>query len=360
LGAIRKLANGTGASVAASSKSCSSYAGCELEPAADAAAVAASADLVVAVVGLGNTEHEGGDRSGLTLPGCPGGCAGGVGESQTALLAAVRAAMVLPHQRLVLVLVSAGPVALTNVSMFDAVLYAGYGGQSAGFGAVDIMWGAVSPSGRFPLTVYEAAYPTKVGPILDYSTTSGVGRTYRYLNESASPPLFKFGFGLSYASFTYAALVISGPSFDGRGGGGDSGDSSGSSGVVTATVTVTNNSPKGSPTWGGSGATEIPQLYVTVPRQPGALPVPKLALQGFTRVQLQAATSTHVTFTLHPGQYCTVEATGRCTVFPGEYTIAVGGHQPGDVLGEATSNVVLGTFRVAAEDAFTLPRPTDG
>ena len=42
------------------------------------------------------------------------------------------------------------------------------------------MWGAVSPSARFPVTVYEADYLSKVGPILDYSSTSGVGRTYRY------------------------------------------------------------------------------------------------------------------------------------------------------------------------------------
>ena len=72
---------------------------------------------------------------------------------------------------------TARPVAITDLEDFDAVLYSGLGGQAAGYGVADVMWGAVSPSGRFPVTVYEPDYLTKVGPILDYSTTSGVGRT---------------------------------------------------------------------------------------------------------------------------------------------------------------------------------------
>jgi hypothetical protein len=54
-----------------------------------------------------------------------------------------------------------------------------YGGQEAGHGATDVMFGSVSPSARLPVTVYEEGYLGKVGNILDYSTTSGVGRTYR-------------------------------------------------------------------------------------------------------------------------------------------------------------------------------------
>ena len=199
---VQSIANLTGAVLKTSSTSCSSQDGCAVENIADAAKLAADADLVIAVVGLGNTEHEGGDRPDLTLPGCPGrgSCPGGISQDQNALLKAVRATMTKPHQKLVLVLVSAGPVALTNISDYDAVLYAGLGGQAAGYGLVDVMWGARSPSGRFPVTVYEADYLNKVGPILDYSSTSGVGRTYRYLDTQKSPPIFKFGFGLSYVS----------------------------------------------------------------------------------------------------------------------------------------------------------------
>jgi hypothetical protein len=199
---VQSMANLTGAVMKTSSKTCSSHDGCDVENAADAAKLAADADLVLAVVGLGDTEAEGRDRTTLTLPGCTarGTCPGGAANDQNALLKAVRASMVKPHQKLVLVLVSAGPIALsqTDLAAYDAVLYAGLGGQSAGYGVADVVWGARSPSARFPVTVYEADYLNKVGPILDYSSTSGVGRTYRYLDTTKSKPIFKFGFGLSY------------------------------------------------------------------------------------------------------------------------------------------------------------------
>jgi len=271
--------------------------------------------------------------------------------------------MTRADQKLVLVLVSAGPIPITNLEDYDAVLYAGLGGQAAGYGVADVMWGAVSPSARFPVTVYAADYLSKVGPILDYSTTSGVGRTCessnglpqpsrhgrlmqtvcallptdRYLDTAKSPPIFKFGFGLSYSHFTYSDLAVH--SFADK--------------TVNVTATVRNDAPIGSPSW-GSGATEIPQLYVTVPRQPAPLPVPRLALQGFTKVQLPAQGSASLSFRLVPRQYCTVLDSGRCKVFAGDYRVSVGGHQPEDELGEATSNVVSASFTVS--EAWTVPR----
>eukprot|EP01047_Picozoa_sp_COSAG01_P042878 COSAG01_NODE_3771_length_5712_cov_49.079102_7_plen_109_part_00 len=99
---------------------------------------------------------------------------------------------------------------------------------------------------------------------------------------------------------------------------------------------------------------------VAVPRQPAPLPVPTLSLQGFTKVQLPPQQSANLVFHLVPNQYCTVLEDGRCQVFAGEYRVSVGGHQPDDVLGEATSNVVGASFTVAAEDAWLLPRPDRG
>ena len=100
------------------------------------------------------------------------------------------------------------------------------------------------------MTVYEADYLTKVGPIINYSSTSGVGRTYRYLQTDKSPPIFKFGYGLSYSHFTYSNITVT--ASDNKTAG------------VTVTATVHNDAKIGSPSW-GSGASEIPQLYVTVP-----------------------------------------------------------------------------------------------
>jgi hypothetical protein len=148
---IQSIANATGAVLKTSSRSCSSLSGCAVEDVAEAAQLAAAADLVVAVVGLGTTEAEGVDRYTLTLPGCPAlrthhdpqpKCPGD--HDQNMLLSAVRAAMTRPEQKLVLVLVSAGPVAITNLEDFDAVLYAGLGGQAAGDGVADVS----APSGR--------------------------------------------------------------------------------------------------------------------------------------------------------------------------------------------------------------------
>ena len=47
-------------------------------------------------------------------------------------------------------------------------------------------------------------------------------------------------------------------------------------------------------------------------------------------------------------------------VFSGEYQVAVGGHQPGDELGEATSNVVTGSFKISEAEAHVVPRPDRG
>ena len=123
---------------------------------------------------------------------------------------------------------------------------------------------------------------------------------------------------------------------------------------VTVTATVTNNAPIGSPSW-GSGATEIPQLYVTVPRQAN-LSVPFSALQGFTKVQLPVQQSANIFFELTPRQYCTVRTDGQCEVFAGTYKISVGGHQPGDVLGDVCSNVVSASFGVSIQEQHVLPR----
>lgn len=236
-----------------------------------------------------------------------------------------------------MVLVSAGPVAI-DLGLMDALLYAGYGGQEAGHGLADVLFGKVSPSARLPLTFYAEGYLQKVGPLLDYATTSGVGRTYRYLNVSESPPLFSFGFGLSYSRFKYSGLRIHlhSASISSSGGGSSGGRAGAGAALVTVSCTVTNV--------GKRLASEIAQLYVSVPRANGSsLPVPRLALQGFEKLRdMKSGEARSIQYALFPTQVCTVLESGECQLRRGSYTVSVGGHQPGDT--KANSANVEGNF----------------
>eukprot|EP00047_Mylnosiga_fluctuans_P014509 m.39025 g.39025 ORF g.39025 m.39025 type:complete len:896 (+) comp5543_c0_seq2:78-2765(+) len=275
---------------------------------AKAAAAAAAADVTIAVLGLGTpVEAEGLDRGegrgsivGLGLP-----------PVQQQLLDALHAA----SSKIVLVLVSGGGVSLANDTS-AATIWAGYGGEEAGHGITDVLWGAVAPNGRLPQTVYMPNYLSQVGPELDYSLTSGVGRTYRYLTV---PPLYFFGYGLTYTTFFYSNLTMATweiPDF-------------------LFFVTVTNI--------GKVAAASVAQLYVQVPPLAGT-PVPRIALQGFTKTVLLPGQSADLTFRLVPRQLQTVGNDGVPRTTPGAYTVHVGDHQPADTLGLATSNVVSISF----------------
>ena len=209
----------------------------------------------------------------------------------------------------------------TVEGMLDAMIHAGYGGMEAGNGVLDVILGAVNPSARFPVTVYNEAYAAQVPPEANFSTTSGVGRTYRYLDTAASPPVFYFGHGLSYCTFAYSKLAVAG-------------GSAGSN--VTVAVTVTNTAP-------GPDGTETVQLYITVPRVTG-LPTPRLSLVAFAKVPLAAGEQKELYFSLTQRQISTVVEDGSRRVTPGTYSVSVGGSQPGDP--RASANGVVDTFIV--------------
>lgn len=298
---------------------------------AKAAAAAAAADLVVVVLGLGSSiEAEGRDRYSLGFP-----------PVQQQLLSAVRAAAKAKGAPVVLASVSAGPVAV-DPSLADAIAYVGYGGQEAGHGLADIMAGLASPYGRLPVTVYADDYLDKVGGILDYELTSGVGRTYRYLNTSASPPLFYFGGGLSFAVFAYAGL--------------DANVVSPAAGVTALNVSFvvkrvdggwgpTAKAGSRAPAAATSAATaiEVAQVYVRQPRLEG-VPVPELQLMGFETVELGPGGSSTLRVVVTQEQLSVVAADGTRQLLSGTYDIWVGGHQPGDT---SSAGAVLHTqFRV--------------
>ncbi|MFJ3307947.1 glycoside hydrolase family 3 C-terminal domain-containing protein [Streptomyces sp. NPDC086549] len=150
------------------------------------ARVAAQADVVLVVAG--NDPHINGreteDRTSLNLP-----------AQQERLLRAARAA----NPRTALVLVSAYPYAV-DVVRLPAVLWTAHGGQAAGTALARVLAGDVSPAGRLPQTWYAA--DADLPDLLDYDVI-GARQTYLYFEGT---PLFPFGHGLSYASFSYADL----------------------------------------------------------------------------------------------------------------------------------------------------------
>ena len=282
------------------------------DDAAAAAALVQRVDVAVLVLGLGSAlESEGTDRHNLTFP-----------PDQQALLAAAGAAARAARTKLVLLVVSAGPV-IVDESQADAILWVGYPGEEAGNGIVDVLWNrnGVVPGGRAPLTWYGASYLAQIGPELDYSMETGVGRTYRYLNTTASPPIFMFGYGLSFSTFRYANLTVDTLAVP----------------DVAVGVTVTNVGPM--------AASTVAQLYLAVPNA-GAKGVPFRGLQGFQKVALAPGESRRLDFVVVEEQQKTTMADGSRALVPGTYRVSVGGHQPGDAKGERESNVVEATYSI--------------
>ena len=150
--------------------------------------VTAGADVVLVVAG--NDPHINGreteDRTTLRLP-----------THQERILLAARAA----NPNTVLALVSAYPYAVRTGDL-PAILWTAHGGQAAGTALARVLAGDVSPAGRLPQTWYED--DADLPDLLDYDVIGG-RQTYLYFEGT---PLFPFGHGLSYTSFTYGDLSV--------------------------------------------------------------------------------------------------------------------------------------------------------
>jgi beta-glucosidase len=261
---------------------------------AEAVAVAKDADAIIAFVGL-SPDVEGEELS-ILVPGFDRGDRTDLGlpARQQALLAALKAT----GKPLVVVNLSGGAVALDWAKAHaDAVLQAWYPGEAGGEAIADVLSGAYNPSGRLPVTVYASAQD--LPPFVDYRMA---GRTYRYFTGT---PLFGFGFGLSYTSFSYGALSV------------PTSVKAGEAATVTATVT-------------NSGAVEgddVAELYLTPPDDGQGL---IRSLAGVRRVHLKPGESRKVTFTLPPRALSLVRRDGVRVQSDGVFGVFVGGGQPGE------------------------------
>lgn len=237
---------------------------------------AKTADAVIAVVGLGmEYEMEGRDKTDLSLP-----------AEQLSLLQAVKAV----NDNLIVILENGSAVAIPWIAQnAAAVLELWYPGEQGGTALADLLYGNVSPSGRLPLS-----FPAKtedLPPFDDYEMANG--RTYMY---AKMPPLYPFGFGLSYTDFAYSDIRAS------RSG---------------ASVVIANT--------GSIDAEEVAQLYIDSAGLPDQ---PRWRLKGFKRVFLKAGESCRVEFSLTDESFSLFDEAGRRGVFPGVYTVYIGGGQP--------------------------------
>lgn len=174
-------------------------------PAADlmerAVASAREADVAVVIVGTDDEwETEGEDRTFLGLPG-----------RQDELVAAVAAAN--PHT--VVVLNSGSPMTMPWLNDVAAVLQLWFPGQEIGEALVDVLTGAVEPGGRLPLTFPRHLDHTPVAewyPGREGTAVYGEGPLigHRWYDRNDVEPLFPFGFGLGYTSFTIDSVAVTG------------------------------------------------------------------------------------------------------------------------------------------------------
>jgi beta-glucosidase len=273
---------------------------------AAAAALAQSAD--VAIVMVGDNETEGQDHP-ISLSG-----------NQDQLVAAVAAA----NPNTVVVVKSGSAVLMPWVDSVPAILEAWYPGEEDGNAVAAVLFGDFNPSGKLPLTFPRRLEDLPANTPEQYPGVNGVAHYsegvfvgYRHYDSQNIDPLFAFGHGLSYTSFSYDNLVIT-P------GGPAGGLASGSSGwplenpddVVSVALDVTNT--------GSYAGGEAVQLYVGMPSTDD-IPQPPEQLKRFQKVSLNPGETTHVQFVLdrRAFSYWDVNSHGWL-VAPGTYQIMVG------------------------------------
>jgi beta-glucosidase len=276
------------------------------KPSPEAIEAAKKADVVVAVMGI-TSELEGeqmpvseegfesGDRTSIDLP-----------KPEQALLEAVTAV----GKPVVLVLANGSALAVNWAKEHvNAIVESWYAGEEGGAAVAETLSGKNNPAGRLPVTFY-----TGVDQLPPFENYSMKGRTYRYFEGK---PLYPFGHGLSYTTFSYSGLALSKKAIK-------AGD------PLTVEVTIANT--------GKREGDEVAQLYLSFPTVAGA---PLRALRGFKRIHLKPGESQKIRFQLAERDLSMVSEAGEPIIAEGQYSLSVGAGQP-----KTDAPTVARTFRV--------------
>ncbi len=259
----------------------------------EAVNVAKKSDVVVAVLGEGSEFT--GEASSVTDIQMP--------ETQKNLLKE----LAKTGKPIVLVLFTGRPLALKwENENIPAILNVWFPGSEAGNAISDVLFGDVNPSGKL-----SATFPQNVGQVPIFYAHKNTGRPLaegkwfekfrsNYLDVS-NDPLFPFGYGLSYTTFTYGDIKLSANTL-----------TKGKS--ITATIPVTNN--------GSVGGKEVVQLYTQ--DLIGSITRPVKELKGFQKIYLKAGETKNVTFSIAENDLKFYNSDLKFVAEPGDFKLFIG------------------------------------
>jgi beta-glucosidase len=242
----------------------------------------------VAIVFAHQHTSEGSDVPDLSLP-----------RKQDALVETVAAAN--PHT--IVVLETGGPVTMPWIGKVSAVIEAWYPAIRGGQALANILFGDVNPSAKLTVTfpkseadLPEVKLPGPPPDPFDIHYAEGLKVGYKWFDAQGKEPLFPFGFGLSYATYSYSDLKTTA----GQG--------------VQVSFKVTNT--------GQRAGAEIAQVYAALPAAAGE---PPKRLVAWEKIQLQPAQTKTVSLTIDPLHLSIFNASkDQWEFLPGEYVIFVG------------------------------------
>ncbi|WP_238265450.1 beta-glucosidase BglX [Cupriavidus pauculus] len=258
----------------------------------EAVRVARGADAVVVAVGeTRGMSHEASSRSSLGLPG-----------NQLALLKALKTT----GKPLVVVLLNGRPLTINwEKENADAILEAWYPGTEGGHAVADLLFGDANPSGKLPLT-----FPRSIGQIPSYYNALRIGRpftpgkaanyTSQYFEEEYGP-LYPFGYGLSYTTFSMSDVRLSGTKLA-------------RNGQLTASVTVQNT--------GDRAGEAVVQLYLQDVMASTVRPGKEL--KDFRKVMLAPGESREIAFPIGEDKLKFYNARLEYVAEPGDFNVQVG------------------------------------
>jgi len=253
-----------------------------------AVAAAKSADFVVLVAS--NAKDGGGeghDRDGIALD-----------SKQLAVMNAVLAV----QKNAVLVLVNGGIIAIDDLKeSAPAIVEAFMPGVHGAQAIAETIFGDNNPGGKMPVTMYHSSYVNELD-FLDMSMVAGPGRSYKFYTGM---PLFPFGFGLSYTTFTHSVAKMDG-GLQLRADGGS----------TTLDVTVSNE--------GDMAGDEVVFVYMTNETTAQIdTPMPFKQLLAFQRVHVDAGATAQIQMEITPKLLALVDSKGEKAIHAGDYMLQV-------------------------------------